>query len=164
MTALRVCLIVAVAENGVIGRDGALPWRIPEDLQHFKRTTLGKPIIMGRKTWESIGKPLPGRTNIVVTRQKDFRAPGATVVADLAAAYEAAELSGAEEAMVIGGAEIYAAALDDAACIHLTEVHTAPEGDTTFEFDRTAWRQVAREDHAGVEGRPAYSFVTLERA
>lgn len=159
---MGVSLIVAVAANGVIGRDGDLPWRIPADLGFFKQTTMGKPIVMGRKTWESIGRALPGRTNIVLTRDRQFEAEGATVVADfevaLAAAGEAAEV------MIIGGAEVYAMALPHASRIYLTEVHAAPEGDTRLpEFSRDDWRETAREDHAAEDGTPAFSFVTLER-
>lgn len=159
---MRVSLIVAVAENGVIGRDGDLPWRIPADLGFFKQTTMGKPIIMGRKTWESIGRPLPGRTNIVLTRDRDFRAKDATVVTDLEAALAAA--GDASEAMIIGGAQVYAMALPRASRIYLTEVHATPEGDTRLpEFSRDDWREVAREDHEAEGETPAFSFVTLER-
>jgi dihydrofolate reductase len=157
-----ISLIVAVAENGVIGRNGDLPWRIPADLKFFKATTMGKPIVMGRKTWDSIGRPLPGRENIVVSRQTGFDAPGACVVTDLEAALSAA--GDVPEVMVIGGAEIYKMALPHATRIYLTEVHAMPAGDTQLPaFPETEWREVAREDHEAEGDIPGYSFVTLER-
>jgi dihydrofolate reductase len=157
-----ISLIVAVAENGVIGRNGDLPWRIPADLKFFKETTMGKPIVMGRKTWQSIGRPLPGRDNIVVTRDKDFSAPGATVVVGLEAAITAA--GDASEVMIIGGAQIYAEALSRAARVYLTEVHASPAGDIHLPaFAARDWREVAREDHEAEGDLPGFSFVTLER-
>ena len=157
-----ISLIVAVAENGVIGRNGDLPWRIPADLKFFKETTMGKPIVMGRKTWQSIGRPLPGRDNIVVTRDKDFSAPGATVVVGLDAAITAA--GDASEVMIIGGAQIYAEALSRAARVYLTEVHASPAGDIHLPaFAARDWREVAREDHEAEGDLPGFSFVTLER-
>jgi dihydrofolate reductase len=163
----RLSLIVARADNGVIGRDNDLPWRLPADLKHFKRLTVGKPIIMGRKTFESIGKPLPGRHNIVVTRNAAWQAQGVTVVPNLAEAIAAAGFTpGArpEEIMVIGGAEIYAQALLFADRIYLTEVHAAPEGDTHFPALDDRWHETARETHPPQGDQPGYSFVTLERA
>ena len=159
-----VTLVVAVAENGVIGKDGALPWRIPEDMRRFKRLTMGKPVIMGRKTWDSLPrKPLPGRTNIVVTRNKDFRAEGARVAGSLTEAAEIAREEKPEAVMVIGGEAIYAEALPRANRIELTEVAGAFEGDAFFpKFDRGAWREIAREGPFR-EGDVGYSFVTLER-
>ncbi|MBT5570952.1 MAG: dihydrofolate reductase [Alphaproteobacteria bacterium] len=155
-------LIVAVAENGLIGRDGDLPWRIPADLKFFKNTTMGKPIVMGRKTWQSIGRPLPGRANIVITRDPQFVADGAIVVHDLAAALVAA--GDVPELMIIGGAQIYAMAQEHADRVYLTEVHAAPEGDTFLPaFASSEWREVARERHDADADIPAYSFVTLER-
>jgi len=157
-----ISLIVAVAENGVIGRNGDLPWRIPADLKFFKETTMGKPIVMGRKTWQTIGRPLPGRDNIVVTRDKDFSAPGATVVVGLEAAITAA--GDASEVMIIGGAQIYAEALSRAARVYLTEVHASPAGDIHLPaFAARDWREVAREDHEAEGDLPGFSFVTLER-
>ena len=158
-----ISLIVAVAENGVIGAKGGLPWRIPEDLKHFKSLTLGKPCIMGRKTWESLPrKPLPGRTNIVVTRDPDFCAEGAAVAHSFDEALSLARAEG-QEIMVIGGEAIFAAALPIANRIHLTEIAATPRGDAFMPaFDRTLWRETAREgpfDAGGV----AYNFVTLER-
>jgi dihydrofolate reductase len=166
----RLALIVAAAQNGVIGRNNALPWHIPEDLRNFKRLTMGKPIIMGRKTFESIGKPLPGRTNIVITRNPVFRSEGVKVVFSLAAALELAQhialVDGAEEAVVIGGAEIYRAVLPQAARLYLTEVHTVVEGDAVLpDIDWTQWREVSRERHAAqAPDQYDYSFVCYERA
>jgi len=155
-----VSLVLAMAENGVIGKDGALPWRIPEDMRHFKALTMGKPCIMGRKTWDSLPKkPLPGRANIVVTRDRNFHAEGAIVAHSLDEAF--ARAGNTEEIAIIGGAEIYAAALPHAHRIYLTEVHAAFEGDASMPpFDRAIWRETARENHAG---DPAYSFVTYDR-
>lgn len=138
-----VALIVAVSRNGVIGRDGDLPWHLPEDLQHFKRLTLGKPIIMGRLTWESIGRPLPGRTNIVISRTPDYEAPGAEVVPSFEAALaHASPLVDADgEIMIIGGAQIYRAALPLADRIYRTRVGVDVVGDTVFpELDSADWR------------------------
>ena len=153
----RLTIIAAVARNGVIGRDGDLPWRLPEDLRHFKRTTSGHPIIMGRATWESIGRPLPRRHNVVVTRQHGYSAPGCSVVHSLD---EALALAWAEDAepFVIGGAGLYAAALPLASRLVITEVHREVEGDTWFPpFDRAQFREVDRRAGDGV------SFVTWER-
>lgn len=166
---LTLSIIVAAASNGVIGRDNALPWHLPEDLRYFKRVTLGKPIVMGRKTYESIGRPLPGRTNIVVTRQPGYRADGLRVTASLeealALAADIAEIDGAEELMVIGGAELYQAALPLAGRLYLTEVHAAVEGDALLPpIDWTAWREVSREFHRAEGANPFdYSFVVYER-
>jgi dihydrofolate reductase len=168
--AVAVTFVVARAENGVIGDKGQLPWRIPADLQHFKRLTVGKPIIMGRKTYESIGRPLPRRTNIVVTRDERWQADGVTVAQDiptaLALAYEDAHRSGADEIAVIGGAEIYRQTLPHAHRIYLTEVHRAYAGDTVMALDiAREWRETARERHsAETTDGPDFSFVTLERA
>jgi dihydrofolate reductase len=159
---VRISLIVAVAENGVIGRDGDLPWRIPADLKFFKDTTTGHPIVMGRKTHQSIGRALPGRKNIVVTRDPDFVGDDIDVVGDLEAALAAA--GDADEVMVIGGAQIYALALSRATRIYLTEVHIAADGDTRFPpLDDSGWQETAREDHPAEGDAPAFSFVTLER-
>ena len=163
----EVVLVVARADNGVIGKDGGMPWHLPADLKRFKRMTVGRPVIMGRKTFESIGRPLPGRQNIVLTRSEDWRAEGVTVVGNLAEAVAAAGLdprARAKELMVIGGAEIYRQALPSATRIELTEVHAEPDGDTRFpDLDMREWTESARERHEGEEGQPAYSFVTLER-
>ena len=155
-----VSLVVARADNGVIGRDNGLPWRIPADLTHFKRLTMGKPIVMGRRTFESIGRPLPGRLNIVLTRDPDWRAEGVTVAANLSDVLA----NDVPEIAIIGGAQVYADALPLATHVHLTEVHAAPEGDTWLPaFDPAEWRETAREAHEAASDQPAYSFVTLER-
>ena len=160
---IHITLILAIADNGVIGDKGGIPWRLPEDMRRFKSLTLGKPNIMGRKTWESLPKkPLPGRANIIVTRDRNYRAEGATVVATIEEALGRAKAENPEEIMVIGGAEIYRAALPLATRIELTEIHAQMEGDTTFSFDRTGWNEVAREDRK-TEAGLAYSFVTLQR-
>lgn len=156
-------LVVARARNGVIGRDNRLPWRLPADLAYFKKVTLGRPVIMGRRTWESIGQPLPGRRNIVVTRNRDYEAPGATVVGSLQEAWRAA--GDAEEACVIGGTSLFAEALETADRIHLTEVDAEVPGDTWFpEFDRSAWveREVARHPRDGRHEHP-FRILVLER-
>ncbi len=165
---IRLCLVVAMARNGVIGRDGDLPWRIAGDLRHFKALTMGKPMIMGRKTFQSIGRPLPGRTNIVVTRDASFGADGIVVAngfdAARAAAEKIARADGEDEIMVVGGGEIYAAALPAAARIYLTDVYLDVEGDARFPaFDRAPWREDAREAHPAAGDTPAYDFVVLER-
>ncbi len=159
----RVTLVVAVAENGVIGRDGALPWRLPDDLKRFKQTTLGKPVLMGRKTWDSIGRPLPGRRNIVLSTKPGFTAAGADTFPSLEAAL--ASCAGDPEVMVIGGAEIYRMALPLATRIHLTRVHAAPDGDTFLDLPLAGWRELAREDHpADDRNAHPFSFITLERS
>jgi len=159
---VRISLIVAVAENGVIGRDGDLPWRIPADLKFFKETTIGHPIVMGRKTHQSIGRALPGRANIVITRDPGFAGDDISVVSDFDAALRAA--GEADEVMVIGGAQIYELALPRADRIYLTEVHVAAEGETRFpDLDHDVWRETARVDHPAEGETPAFSFVTLER-
>lgn len=162
---MPISLVVAIADNGVIGREGGLPWHLSADLRHFKSLTMGHAIIMGRRTHESIGKPLPGRTNIVITRDPDYATDGVTVVHSLdEAVAKAMAKSDLDEAMIIGGAQIYRMALDRAARIYLTEVHMEADGETRFPaFDRAAWQESAREDFAGVGDAPAYSFVTLER-
>jgi len=159
-----ISLVVAAAENGVIGRAGALPWRIPEDLKRFKTLTMGKPTVMGRKTWDSLPrKPLPGRTNIVVSRNPHFRADGAEVVHSVADAIARGRATGAEEIAIIGGEAIFAAALPVAQAIHLTEVAASPEGDAFMPpIDREQWREVAREGPYDADGL-RYSFVTLAR-
>jgi dihydrofolate reductase len=155
-----LAIIAAVASNGVIGRAGALPWRLPADLRHFRALTSGHAVIMGRRTWESIGRALPERQNIVVTRRPDFRAPGAEVAPSLAAAMALVRLPA--PAFCIGGGELYREALPLAATLYLTEIDRAFDGDATFpDFDRRAWRQVAREAHAG-DGLE-YAFATYMR-
>ncbi len=166
----KLALIVAAAENGVIGKNNALPWHLPEDMRYFRRITMGKPIVMGRKTFESIGKSLPGRANIVITRNAAYRAEGVSVVSSLAEALALARhiamLDGAEEAVVIGGAEIYQVALPQADRLYFTEVHARVEGDAVLpEIDWSQWLEVSREHHAAqAPNRYDYSFVCYERA
>ena len=160
---MRVSIVVAAAENNVIGTGNQLPWRLPDDLKRFKALTLGKPVLMGRKTFESIGKPLPGRTNLVLSRRADLDLPGCTVVNSLAAALTfAAEV---EELAVIGGAEIYAQALPVVDVIHLTRVHASIDGDVFLPaLEPNEWRERVVERHPQDE-RHAYefSYVELER-
>lgn len=158
-------LIAALAKNRVIGQDGDIPWRIPEDWQHFKRVTMGKPVIMGRRTFESIGQPLPGRTNIVVTRNPEFDVEGVTVTHSLKEAIDKAEVEKADELFVIGGNQLYAEAFGKADRLYLTYVDKEVEGDTFFpEFDKREWRELERHDHYSAKAEVAFSFVTLERA
>ncbi|MBI3678404.1 MAG: dihydrofolate reductase [Proteobacteria bacterium] len=159
-----ISLVLAVADNGVIGDRGRIPWRIPEDMRRFKALTLGKPVIMGRKTWESLPKkPLVDRTNIVVTRDKTFWAEGALVVNSLDEAIARAQEEKPGEIAVIGGAEIYSAVLPRTSIVHLTEVHAKPEGDASMApFDKSIWKETAREDRRTPDGL-GYSYVTLER-
>ncbi|NJM30046.1 MAG: dihydrofolate reductase [Rhizobiales bacterium] len=163
----RVAFVVAVARNGVIGDGGMLPWRIPSDLKRFKAITMGKPAIMGRKTWESLKiKPLPGRTNIVVTRNSDYRAEGALVVKSPEEALRLAELEKPEEICVIGGGEIYELFLPYTSRVYLTEVDLAPEGDTRFmPLDPMQWRETSREHFEKQPGDDAgFVLRTLDRA
>jgi dihydrofolate reductase len=156
--------VLAMADNGVIGAGGAIPWRLPDDLKRFKAITMGKPLVMGRKTWESFPKrPLPGRTNIVITRDAAYDAPGAVVVTSLDAALARARKEAPSEIVIAGGAEIYAAVMPLATRIELTEVHIAPDGDARMpRFGPALWRESAREEHATAEGL-RYSYVTLAR-
>ncbi|WP_267425084.1 dihydrofolate reductase [Methylobacterium sp. GC_Met_2] len=157
-----VSLVAAVARNGVIGRDNGLAWHLSSDLKRFKALTMGKPMLMGRRTWDSIGRPLPGRRTLVLTRDRAFRAEGVEVVHDWEAALAAASGS---ELMVVGGAEIYALALPQADRLHLTEVAAEPEGDVRFPaFDRAWFREMLREAHpAGPRDEHAFAFVDWER-
>jgi dihydrofolate reductase len=155
-----IVLHLARADNGVIGVDGRLPWHLPADLRRFKARTMGKPMVMGRKTFESFPAPLPGRRHIVLTRDARWRAHGAEVAHDPAAALA---LAGEGEVAVIGGAAIFALFLDRAARIELTEVHAAPRGDAVVPPFGPEWREAAREGHPAEGDRPAYSFVTLAR-
>jgi dihydrofolate reductase len=159
----RIALIAAMAENRVIGRENRLPWRLSADLRRFKSLTMGKPVIMGRKTYESIGKPLPGRSNIVVTRDPDYRAPGCRVVHSLEQALEAA--AGHDEVMVIGGAELYRQTLERAERMYLTLVKTEVDGDALFpDIQPQQWRELERASHrADEKNEYDYDFVTLER-
>ena len=173
MADIPLALILACGENGVIGREGGLPWHLSGDLKFFKAQTMGKPMIMGRKTFQSIGKPLPGRPNLVISRDPGFRPDGVEVFPDFEAALARArdlaapipEPGPRREVMVIGGGQIYALALPLARRIYLTEVHAAPEGDTYFPpLDPKEWREVerARQASPGAE-QPDFSFVILER-
>ncbi len=156
-------IIVATDRNRLIGRDNRLPWHLSADLKHFKQLTMGKPVVMGRNTHASIGKPLPGRTNIVVTGNPDYPAPGCIVVPSLSAAIDAAR--DADEIMIIGGAQLYEQALAQASRIYLTEVHGEFTGDTWFPaIDGSEWEERERESHQADEKNPyAYAFVLLER-
>lgn len=158
-----VSLVVAMDLNRVIGRDNALPWRLPADLRHFRDLTMGKPIIMGRNTFESIGRPLPGRTNVVVTRNPDYHAADCVVVNSLDDALD--RFADCPELMVIGGASIYAQALPGATRIHLTLIHHAFDGDTYFpEVTASEWMETGREDRCADDRNPYdYSFIVLER-
>lgn len=170
MTDIRIAIIAAVAANGVIGAGGAMPWRLRTDMQRFKRLTMGKPVIMGRKTFEGIGKPLAGRVNIVVSRRADFASEGVTIApsleAALIAAEEGARASGDEEIMVIGGGTIYAAAMPLADRLYITHVEGTPEGDTRFPpIDPAVWRSTTAERvPAGERDSAATTFVIYERA
>ncbi|MDF7776843.1 dihydrofolate reductase [Sphingomonas sp. AOB5] len=158
---MTITFHLARADNGVIGRDGQLPWRLPADLKRFKAQTMGKPMVMGRKTFESFASPLPGRRHIVLTRDTGWAAEGAEVAHT---PDDAIALAGTGEVAVIGGAEIFAIFLPQCGAIELTEVHAAVEGDAIVPaFDPLVWEEVSREDHDSEGGRPAYSFVRLER-
>lgn len=160
---MLISIIVAAAENGVIGSNNQLPWRLPDDLRRFKALSMGKPIVMGRRTFESIGRPLPGRLNIVISRQSHLRVEGATVVKSIDDALAAA--GPALELVVIGGAEIYRQILPRTSTIHLTRVHARVAGDVSFpQLDPEQWREIAVERHPADERHPhAFSFVTLQR-
>ncbi|MBN9043600.1 MAG: dihydrofolate reductase [Rhizobiales bacterium] len=165
----EIVLIVAMAENGVIGRDNAIPWRLKADQQRLKQMTMGKPIVMGRKTFISLRRPLPGRTNIVVTRDRGFQADGAVVTTSLANARDIAVGDALRrfvtEIAVIGGADIYAQSMPDADRLEVTEVHARPDGDTYFgPIDLTVWEEVARTRHAALaDDSSDYSYVTYRR-
>lgn len=158
----RIYLVAAVAANGMIGAGGRIPWHLPEDLKHFRSLTLGHAVIMGRRTWESLGKPLPGRENIVVTRRRGYEAPGASVAGSLEAAL--ALCQDEPVVFVIGGAELYAAALPLAHGMVITEIHRDYEGDVRFpEWDRAGWRETQRKPQTGAGGL-RFDFVLYERA
>jgi dihydrofolate reductase len=166
---IETVLIVAVADNGVIGADGAIPWRLKSDMQRLKAMTIGKPVIMGRKTFLSLKRPLSHRTNIVVTRDRNFRGSGAVVTSSLADAQTIARADAlrrsAAEIAVIGGAEIYAQWMASADRLEITEVHASPAGDTRLAaIDKAQWREVARERHpAGPDDTAPFSYVTYRR-
>ena len=158
----RVYLVAAVAANGIIGANGQLPWSLPADLKHFKRLTMGHPIIMGRRTWESLKGPLPGRDNIVVTRQAGYDAPGAAVASSLEAALEL--FIGEPVAFVIGGHQLFAESLPIAAGLVMTEIYRDYAGDTTFpDYDRSRWKESQREQPVAVDGTK-FDFVLYEPA
>ncbi len=166
---MKISLVVAMSQNRVIGHQNQMPWHLPNELKYFKRVTMGKPVIMGRNTFESIGKPLPGRPNIVVSRNPDFEADGVSVVASVEDSLELAEQlterDANAEAMVIGGAQIFAVTLPLADRLYLTEVNAVVEGDVFFpEFPLADWRLVSREEHAADAANPyAYTVMVLER-
>ena len=159
----RICLIAALAANRVIGKDNALPWRLPADLKRFKQLTIGHPVVMGRKTYESIGKPLPGRRNLVITRNRGYGAAGCEVVHSLDAALAACR--GAEQIFIIGGAELYREALPRAQRLEFTEIHAEFAGDALFpEFPIEQWHETGREVHGDESGIPfRYDFARYER-
>jgi dihydrofolate reductase len=162
---VELALIAAVASNGVVGRNNKLPWHLSGDLRYFKRTTLDKPVVMGRLTYESIGRPLPGRRNIVLSRQTGLSIAGVEVVADMAQAIALAQADSSPEIMVIGGAQVYALALPSATRLYLTEVHAEVEGDAWFpHWERSGWREISRERHHNNEPDGYdYSFVVYDR-
>lgn len=165
---LPLALIAALADNRVIGIDNRLPWHLPADLKHFKAVTLGKPIIMGRKTWDSLGRPLPGRLNLVVSRQPDLVLEGAEVLPSLDAAIARADqwarAQGVDELMLIGGAELYAQGLPLAQRLYLTRVHLSPEGDAWFPvFAESDWQLVSSEVHDADGAAPAHAYQCWER-
>jgi dihydrofolate reductase len=160
---MRISIVVIVASNGGIGKDNGLLWRLPDDLKHFKAVTMGKPIVMGRKTYESIGRPLPGRVNIVISRQADLVIPGCVVADSLENAIKAAGV--VDEVAIVGGAEIYKHALPLTNTIYMTEVHASIDADVFFPpLEKSDWRETSRQEHAVDERHPvSFSSVTLER-
>ena len=165
---MRCALIVAVAENGVIGIDNKMPWHIPADLKYFKKVTMGKPLLMGRKTFESLGKPLPGRPHIVVSRDQTFAYPEVEVRHSLEEGFDLAkakaESMGLEEFMIIGGANIYQQLLPKVDRMYLTQVHTSYKGDAFFpDYDSQQWREQSREDIEPTDSTAGYSFLVLDR-
>ena len=165
-----ITLVAALAENGVIGRDNGLPWRLKSDMVHFRAITMGKPVVMGRKTFLSIGRPLPGRTTIVVSRDGGFAAPGIVVAASVEAALTVARgdalRRGADCIIVAGGADLYAQTMPLAERLHITYVHRAVDGDVYFPaIDRSVWHETARDEHAAAAGDDAaFAFVIYQRA
>jgi len=159
----RVCLIAALAANRVIGRNNTLPWHLPADLARFKALTMGHPVVMGRKTYESIGRPLPGRRNLVITRNRGYNAPGCDLVHSLDEAIAACR--GAQEIFIIGGAELYRESLPRAHCLEFTEIRAEIEGDAFFpEITMSEWHEIGREFHSDEAGSPfSYDFASYER-
>ena len=167
-TSLPLAMIAALADNRVIGLDNKMPWHLPADLKHFKATTLGKPIIMGRKTWDSLGRPLPGRLNVVVSRQPDLQVEGAETFTTLDAALVRAEQwareQGVDELMLIGGAQLYTQALGQAQRLYLPRIEANPAGDAFFPaYDEADWERVDSEAHPAEGETPAYRFETWQR-
>ncbi|ATY80129.1 type 3 dihydrofolate reductase [Aeromonas veronii] len=162
---MKISMIAALAKKQVIGKNNLMPWHMPADLAHFKRVTLGKPVLMGRKTFESIGRPLPGRRNLVISRNPDYQAEGIEVVGSVEAALALLAGSSVEELMVIGGGHLYAEMLPSADCLYLTRIDLAVEGDTRFPaFDDGQWQRVDCESHPADEKNPhPYSFETWQR-
>ncbi|MFQ1905694.1 type 3 dihydrofolate reductase [Aeromonas veronii] len=162
---MKISMIAAMAHDRVIGKDNQMPWHLPADLAHFKRVTLGKPVLMGRKTFESIGRPLPGRRNLVISRNPGYQAEGIEVVGSVEAALALLAGSSVEELMVIGGGHLYAEMLPSADCLYLTRIDQAVEGDTRFPaFDDGQWQRIACESHPADEKNPhPYSFETWQR-
>lgn len=160
---MRIAAIFAMSDNRVIGKDNQLPWRLPADMRHFKKITMGKPILLGRKTYESIGHALPGRCNVVITRDIHFQAPGCVVANSLETALLAADYS--EEIIVIGGAILYQHLLPRTHRLYMTLIHHQFDGDTYFpELNMNEWQEIEREDHhADAENQYDYSFITLDR-
>lgn len=166
---MKISFVVAMGDNRAIGKDGGMPWHLPADLAHFKRITMGKPMLMGRRTFESIGKALPGRDSIVVTRDPAWRADGVTVAHDLKTglkeAARAAKARGGDEIAVIGGASLYEALMEHAHILYITELHSRFDADTYFPSIGFGWEEVSREPHPADEKNPvAFDFVVLERA
>jgi dihydrofolate reductase len=166
---MEIVFVAAVAENGVIGRDNAMPWRLKSDLRHFRARTMGKPVVMGRKTYDSIGKPLAGRTNIVVSRDAGFLAPGVVVAPSIESALQTARgdavRRGVDEIAVIGGTQIYAALMPIATELDITHIHASPAGDTFFPpIDPDVWAETDRTEHAGTpEDSAPFTWVTYRR-
>jgi dihydrofolate reductase len=161
---VKLSFIVATSENGVIGKDNTIPWYLPADFAYFKKTTMGHPIIMGRKTYQSIGRPLPGRLNIVVTRDASFHPEGTRVASSLEDAIEAASQTGTDEAFIIGGSSLFDAAINQADRIYLTLVHAQAEGDVFFKFNPAGWQQISKEKHQADENNKfSYDFLVLDR-
>lgn len=162
---MKISMIAAMAHDRVIGKDNQMPWHLPADLAHFKRVTLGKPVLMGRKTFESIGRPLPGRRNLVISRNPDYQAEGIEVVGSVEAALALLAGCSVEELMVIGGGHLYAEMLPSADCLYLTRIDLAVEGDTRFPaFDDGQWQRVDCESHPADEKNPhPYSFEIWQR-
>ena len=162
---MHISMIAAMAHDRVIGLDNQMPWHLPADLAHFKRVTLGKPVLMGRKTFESIGRPLPGRRNLVISRNPGYQAEGIEVVGSVEAALALLASSAVEELMVIGGGHLYAEMLPSADCLYLTQIDLAVEGDTFFpDYHRYPWQQLEQSSHPADDKNPnAYRFETLQR-